>query len=146
MKKLAAIFVSVLLALSLFACVPDKSGENKNSTDSTYTELTQAEIVEVLPEIKSAFGSDDEVAVYGKYNGYYIVEFNSHSYLVVSEEDIGGVVFTFAGKPQTVHGYMQGELYELQELYADGKITHSDLLDIHQKHCNMSDYTVTDET
>ena len=68
MKKLAAIFVSVLLALSLFACVPDKSGENKNSADSTYTELTQAEIVEVLPEIKSAFGSDDEVAVYGKYN------------------------------------------------------------------------------
>lgn len=147
MKKLTVLLLSAVLALSFCACAPDKSGivgKGNNKSGDGYV-MTDEELTAVLPEIKSALGfssNGDDLAVYGKYNGYFVVEYNGHSYHVISTETIGDVVFTFSGKPQTIYGYFDGELYELKDLYADEKITHDDLVDIHGKHCDRGEYIV----
>ena len=89
-----------------------------------------------------AYNNIEEFAIYGKYNGYCMVEYNSHQYLVVSYEIIADISFSFPGKPQTIHGYYDGKLYELKDLYDDGKITYADLKDIYQKHCNWENYLI----
>lgn len=88
---------------------------------------------EKLEELQENIGPNYQIDLYlGKYNGYY-VWFDAEILLALGQVYVGEYKFIY---PNTFHLYAyKDEVYDLREIYNDGKLSDKDIKQIYEYYC-----------
>lgn len=156
MKKLIFILAALLCTVFICACGNKENEEPANQNPTTENppadEPEYTVPADVLAEIKTAFynkykeffvseyytytAEDVTAEVYSEYNGAYVMFITAPMMgygTAIVYQTVDGVQFVYPSG-QTFDVYSDGHFYKLAQAFENKLLTHSDLLDLREKH------------